>query len=52
MKFRAKPLRDEGIEWWIKGGRKMERIRYLSLVELLGEWLLHCDCKFVLPFLI
>ena len=46
MKFRARPLRDEGIGWWMKDGRKMERIRCLSVVELLGEWLL-C-VKFVL----
>ena len=46
MKFRAMPLRDDGIGWWMKDGRKMERIRCLSVVELLGEWLLYV--KFVL----
>ena len=46
MKFRARPLRDEGIGWWMKNGRKMERFRCLSVVELLGEWLL--SVKFVL----
>ena len=40
MKFRTRPLRDEGIGWWMEGERKMERIRCLSVVELLREWLL------------
>ena len=46
MKFRARPLRDEGIGWWKKDGGKMERIGCLGVVKLLGEWLL-CH-KFVL----
>ena len=40
MKFHFRPLRDEGTGWWMKDRRKMERISCLSVVELLGEWLL------------
>ena len=47
MKFRARPMRDEKIEWQMKDGSKMERIGCSGVVKLLGEWLL-C-VKFVLP---
>ena len=39
MKFRARPLRDEGIGWWMKNERKMKIIECLDVVKLLGEWL-------------
>ena len=52
MKFRARPLRDEGIGWWMKDGRKMERIRCLSVVELLGEWLCVSNSCSSLPYII
>ena len=47
MKFRARLLRDEGIGWWMNDGRKMEIIRCLSVVELLGEWLVCVEWLFV-----
>ena len=40
MKFRARPMRDEKIEWQMKDGSKMERIGCSGVVKLLGEWLL------------